>query len=184
MNLHRIRQLFQSLGSRRRALWYRFLGMHIEGKVWLACIEPPMRPQCITLGAGVALDRDVTLLAVNDAARIVIGARCYVNRNTMLDASDRIEIGEDAMVGPFCYITDHDHTFGPGVLPGQAPLVAAPTRIGARCWLGANVTVLKGVTIGEGTVVGAGSVVTKDLPSGVVAVGVPARVKESLQSGQ
>ena len=33
-----------------------------------------------------------------------------------------------------------------------------------------------GVTIGEDTVVGAGAVVTRDLPAGVVAMGVPARV--------
>jgi hypothetical protein len=33
-----------------------------------------------------------------------------------------------------------------------------------------------GVTIGEDTVVCAGAVVTRDLPAGVVAMGVPARV--------
>jgi galactoside O-acetyltransferase len=32
------------------------------------------------------------------------------------------------------------------------------------------------VTIGDDTVIGAGSVVTKDIPSGVVAVGNPCRV--------
>ena len=43
-------------------------------------------------------------------------------------------------------------------------------------WIGANATVCGGVTIGAGTVVGAGSVVTKDLPAGVLAAGVPCRV--------
>jgi maltose O-acetyltransferase len=47
-------------------------------------------------------------------------------------------------------------------------------------WLGGGVIVLAGVTIGENTVVGAGAVVTRDLPSDVVAVGVPARVTRSL----
>ena len=36
--------------------------------------------------------------------------------------------------------------------------------------------VCPGVTIGDDTVVGAGAVVTRDLPAGVVAMGVPARV--------
>ncbi len=36
--------------------------------------------------------------------------------------------------------------------------------------------VLPGVTVGADTVVGAGAVVTGDLPTGVVAVGNPARI--------
>jgi maltose O-acetyltransferase len=43
-------------------------------------------------------------------------------------------------------------------------------------WLGGGVIVSPGVSIGQDTVVGAGAVVTKDLPAGVVAVGVPARI--------
>jgi galactoside O-acetyltransferase len=35
---------------------------------------------------------------------------------------------------------------------------------------------MPGVTIGDNVVIGAGSIVTKDIPSGVVAVGNPCRV--------
>ena len=120
------------------------------------------------------LDRGVVLLISGESRgseKIVIGQTAYLNRSTMIDASERIEIGEGAMIGPFCYITDHDHAIG-----SADDLVSKPTRIGERCWLGAHVTVLKGVTIGDSTVVGAGSVVTKSLPARVVAVGNPARV--------
>ena len=51
-----------------------------------------------------------------------------------------------------------------------------PTHISDRAGMGANVTILKGVTIGEKAVIGAGSVVTKDIPSGAIAVGVPAKL--------
>ena len=47
-------------------------------------------------------------------------------------------------------------------------------------WLGTNVTVLAGVTIGRGSVIATGSVVTKDIPAGVLAGGIPARVLRQL----
>ena len=171
-----ITRLAEGIASRLRLAWHRARGVHIPGHVALRAVEIPRHPQGITLEPGVALDRGVTLLATGPDARIVVGARVYINRQTMLDASARIEIGADAMIGPFCYLTDHDHAVQAGALPAAGALVSAPVKIGARCWLGAHVTVLKGVTIGEGTVVGAGSVVTKSLPPGVIAVGNPARV--------
>jgi len=53
---------------------------------------------------------------------------------------------------------------------------AEPITIADNVWLGGAVIVCPGVTIGQDTVVGAGAVVTKDLPAGVVAAGVPARI--------
>ena len=180
MTVYRFKKLVQSAWSRLRQLVYRLLGMRIAGTGWMGAIEWPNRPACISLGKGAMLDHGITLLATCDEARIVIGAGVYINRRTMLDAHELLEIGDETMIGPGCYLTDHDHAFGKGIAPGESPLIAAPTRIGKRCWLGANVTVLKGVTIGDGTVVGAGSVVTKSLPAGVLAVGVPAKVIREL----
>ena len=53
---------------------------------------------------------------------------------------------------------------------------AKPVHIGNNCWLGASVTVCPGVTIGDDCVIGAGSVVTRDIPSGCFAAGVPCKV--------
>jgi acetyltransferase-like isoleucine patch superfamily enzyme len=177
-----ITRILEGLASRGRIAFYRVLGMKIRGHVSLRAIEVRQRPQCITLEDGAALDRGVILLATSDAARIGIGASVYINRHTMIDAHESVEIGAGCMIGPFCYLTDHDHSVGPGIAPGASPLVARPVRLEARCWLGAHVTVLKGVTIGEGSVVGAGSVVTKSIPPGVIAVGNPARVVKTIEA--
>ena len=176
----RARKLWQGATSRARVFVFRLLGMKIGARCWMQAIEWPLRMRGIAIGDGAMLDRGLVLLTTNDGARIEIGARVYLNRNTFLDASERIEIGPEAMIGPGCYITDHDHEFNATDAPGALPLVSAPTRLGARCWLGARVIVLKGVTIGDGAVIGAGSVVTKDVPSRSVAVGNPARVIKSL----
>ena len=169
-----ILRLIQGVSSRVRIVFYRMLGVKIEGRCWLRAIEISRGHRDIRIADGAQLDRGVVLLISGESTgveKIVIGRTAYINRATMIDASERIEIGANCMIGPFCYITDHDHVIG-----SADDLISTPTRIGARVWLGAHVTVLKGVTIGNGSVVGAGSVVTKSLPAGVVAVGNPARV--------
>lgn len=171
-----IARLCLGLASRGRALFYRMRGVQIRGHVSLRSIEIPRYHAGVTLEAEVALDRGVVLLLTGEGARISIGPRCYINRQTMFDASGEITVGAETMIGPFCYITDHDHGARSGQRPSEGELITAPTRLGARCWIGAHVTVLKGVSIGDGSVVGAGSVVTKSIPAGVIAVGNPARV--------
>ena len=53
-------------------------------------------------------------------------------------------------------------------------------ELGENVFIGDRVMILKGVTIGAHSVVGAGSVVTSSIPSGVIAVGNPARVVREL----
>lgn len=79
------------------------------------------------------------------------------------------------MIGPNVTIATASHPLSPKLrdLSYQFNL---PVTIGENCWLGANVTVLPGVTIGDNTVIGAGSLVTKDIPSGVIALGTPAKI--------
>lgn len=48
--------------------------------------------------------------------------------------------------------------------------------IGNHVWLGQRVIIGKGVKIGENSVIGAGAIVTRDIPEGCVAAGVPAKV--------
>jgi acetyltransferase-like isoleucine patch superfamily enzyme len=53
------------------------------------------------------------------------------------------------------------------------------TRIGRNCFIGARSLIMPGVTIGDNCIVGAGSVVTRDVPSGSLVVGNPAKVVRS-----
>lgn len=169
----------QALSRRWRNLYYRHLGVRIEQYVWLQHIEIPRSFSDIELGAAASLDRGVTLLCSGESLshpKIRIGARTYINRNTIVDAALSIIVGQDCAIGPGCYITDHDHGIDADLPPLAQPLISKPTQISDRVWIGANVTILKGVMIGQNAVIGAGSVVTKDIPANAIAVGIPARV--------
>lgn len=53
------------------------------------------------------------------------------------------------------------------------------TRVGKRCFIGADALLLCGVTIGDNVIVGAGAVVAKNVPSNSIVVGNPARIIRS-----
>jgi acetyltransferase-like isoleucine patch superfamily enzyme len=88
-----------------------------------------------------------------------------------------IQIGSNVDIAPTCAFYPYDHGFEPG-----EPIRAQPLQskgdiiIEDGAWLGYGVIVLSGVHIGKGAVIGAGSVVTKNIPAGGVAFGVPARL--------
>jgi maltose O-acetyltransferase len=110
---------------------------------------------------------------------ITIGPRTFVNFNAVLLDTAPITIGADVQIGPNVQLLTPTHE-----LDAERRRAgwekAVPVTIGDNVWLGAGVIVCPGVTIGDNTVVGAGSVVTRDLPSGVLAVGNRARVVREL----
>lgn len=109
------------------------------------------------------------------------GKHCHFGRNvyanfglTCVDDT-YIYVGDYTMFGPNVTLATAGHPICPE-LREKGYQYNMPIHIGRNCWLGAGVIVLPGVTIGDNTVIGAGSVVTKDIPSGVVAVGNPCKV--------
>lgn len=174
---HTILRIQQGLRSRLRSFGYRILGTRIEGRAWLRAISIPRQWSDITLERSVALDDGVTLLCSGHprGGKILIKSGSYINRNTILDAHERVEIGRNCLIGPGCFITDSSHGIEFGKAPGAQECVVRPTVIEDEVWIGAHVVVLSGVRIGTGAVVGAGAVVTKDVEAYAVVAGVPAR---------
>jgi maltose O-acetyltransferase len=81
-----------------------------------------------------------------------------------------------AQIGPGAQILAADHPREPR---GRASGLefGRPVRIGRNVWIGAGANILPGVTIGDDALIGAGSVVTRDVPSGAIAFGNPARLR-------
>jgi acetyltransferase EpsM len=73
-------------------------------------------------------------------------------------------------------IVEHDASLEDGCSVGPGVCVGGRVQIGRGAFLSNGVTLAPRVHVGAGTVVGAGATVVKDLPAGVLAYGVPARV--------
>ncbi|MEM9147904.1 MAG: acyltransferase [Pseudomonadota bacterium] len=130
----------------------------------------------LATGGRVFLAPNVSLAnaeRISIGEQVQIGARCTLWAG---DSTGRIDIGAYATFGPECFLSASDYGTAAGTRIVEQPKVERDIRIGDDVWLGARVVVTAGVSIGDGCVVGAGSVVTRDLPPGAIAVGVPARV--------
>jgi maltose O-acetyltransferase len=176
--INRVIRYPTAVAIRIRILRLRILGVRIGRKCWIRRIQIPRNPWDIVIGENVGLDEHIVLLTNGSrqkTPKLVIGAGTYVNRYTMFDVSERIEVGHNCLIGPFCYLTDHDHGTESSALFADQPLASNPVRVGNNVWIGAGVIILKGVNIGANAVIGAGAVVTRDVPSGETVAGVPAR---------
>jgi serine O-acetyltransferase len=101
-----------------------------------------------------------------------------IGRRFVIDHGSGIVIGETSIIG-------EDVTLYQGVtLGGVSPSVESHTQINQKrhptlandVIIGSGAQILGPITIGEGARVGANAVVHKDIPAGVTAVGIPARV--------
>jgi len=104
-----------------------------------------------------------------DYARIIIGKHCGFSGVSIV-ANKEVTIGNHVTVGANVKIGDRDDH------PDLFYTQDAPVHIEDDVFIGMNSIILKGVTIGKGSIIGAGSVVTKSIPAGVVAAGVPCKV--------
>jgi acetyltransferase-like isoleucine patch superfamily enzyme len=131
----------------------------------------------VKLGDRVCILRD-TILETGDNGRILLGDDAYIHPRCQLNAYlSAIEVGCGVLIAANCALYSHNHGIAPQLPIREQPLESkGPIVIGDHAWLGTGVIVLGKVRIGSGSVIGAGSVVTKDIPDGAIAAGVPARV--------
>ena len=115
------------------------------------------------------------------------GKNFYMNFDCVLMDVCPITIGDNVMFGPRVVVATPMHPLlAEERIAQQYPdgfyniEYAKPITIGNNVWVAANVTICGGVHIGDNSVIAAGSVVTKDIPSNVIAGGVPCKVIREL----
>ena len=106
-------------------------------------------------------------------SKLEFGDNCFVGVDAIVNASAPVSVGDNvALAGAGVQVWTH--STWPEVVEGFG-FKFAPVTIGKDTYIGTGTIILPGVKIGKGVVVGAGAVVTKDLPDGVLAMGVPAK---------
>jgi len=98
---------------------------------------------------------------------VKIGDRCKVQAFAFIPNGVIIE--DDVFIGPHVCFTNDKY-------PPSGGKHWAKTLVKKGASIGARAVILPGITIGENAKVGAGAVVTKDVPSGVVVCGNPAKI--------
>lgn len=112
----------------------------------------------VKIGKGTVLISGVT---INSDA--IVGDHCVLNTNSSL--------GHEAIMGDFSSLSSN------ATIGGQA-------RIGKYSTIALSATVLHCKNVGEHTVIGAGAVVVSNIPSNVLAFGVPCKVIKSREIGE
>jgi acetyltransferase-like isoleucine patch superfamily enzyme len=127
----------------------------------------------VRIGEHVLIYPDVHLETQGNAC-IELGDGLVISRGAHIVAMDGIKIGEGSLIGEYTSIRDANHNREPDQPIRDSGHSAKPITIGREVWLGRGVTVLGGVMIGDKATVGANAVVTRDIPAGATAVGIPA----------
>jgi maltose O-acetyltransferase len=112
-------------------------------------------------------------------SNIYLGENFYANFNCVILDPAEVRIGDNVFLGPGVHLYTAYHPLDP-TERNSGYESAKPIWIGNSVWIGGGAIIQPGVRIGENVTIGAGSVVTRDIPSNVVAAGVPCRVIREL----
>ena len=167
-SLRRVRQLWAHVRLRSE------ISGQLDPSVVVIRAPHALGTRRVRLGKNLLLYPDITFETQGDGT-IEIGDNVVISRGVHVVAFSSIIIGADCMIGEYASIRDANHCRVANQSLRDSPHQSSAIRIGANSWIGRGVSVLSGAQIGDGVTVGANAVVTRNLPSGCVAVGIPAR---------
>jgi carbonic anhydrase/acetyltransferase-like protein (isoleucine patch superfamily) len=182
-----LRNWFRRLVTR---LYYRPVfgalggGTVIYPPLLLANTEHAWLGRNVLVRAGVRME--VVLHEQSWVPRLQIGDDVNIEQNVHIVCHDSVTIAARVSIAGNCAIVDTNHphaAFLTGKKIGDSVDSArSSVVIGENTFLGFGAVVLPNVRIGRNCMIGAGSVVTRDIPDNSVAIGIPARVVETLET--
>ena len=117
--------------------------------------------------------------------RAIVGAGASIGEGAIVKAGAIVEpgatVGPNAIVGSAVLVA-HEAVVGAEARVCAGTIIGGRVRVGEGTWLGIGVCVKDRVQVGAWSLIGAGAVVVENIPDGVVACGVPARVARKVTS--
>lgn len=99
---------------------------------------------------------------ISSSGMLSIKKGCFINCNVQIVSLEKIQIGEDVIVGPNVVIVDHDHDYKS--TDRKHLFNSSPIIIGDNVWIGANSVIMKGTIIGNNSVIAAGTTIKGKYP--------------------
>jgi acetyltransferase-like isoleucine patch superfamily enzyme len=148
----------------------------LPGTALRYCLLRKLAHRC---GDNVLIGRSVEL---RYPERLSIGSNVSIHKQCYVDAYGGLTIEDEVSIAHQTSIVSFQHTWSDESLTiRDNPVTGAAIAIGRDVWIGCGCRILAGASIGSRSVVAAGAVVTKSVPAGMLAVGVPARVVKSIR---
>jgi len=108
---------------------------------------------------------------------VKMGGGCMIFAQAVINTNAKI--GKHVIINP-SVVVEHDSIIEDGVLLGTSVSMGGRVIVEKGAFVGVGTVLAPRIRVGHGTVIGAGSVIVKDIPPGVLAYGVPARVVKQL----
>lgn len=133
----------------------------------------------IRVGPGVFVGPQVQLVA--QGGLLNIERDVHLGTGSIVVCRSGIDIGADTLIAEYVVIRDQDHDTSTRPVR-HSGFLTRPIRIGRDVWIGSKATILRGVTIGDEAVIGAHALVRSDVPCGMLAVGIPAKLANRVKA--
>ncbi|HDY7502805.1 acyltransferase [Vibrio vulnificus] len=141
-------------------------------------LVPMLRKFGAKIGNHSKIESGFTLHNARDLSKLIIGEKCYIGKNTLVDLREKVVIGDRVVIAMNVTLLTHLDV-GASKLSSCYPPRESSLYIANDSYIGEGTSILMGVRIGECSLVGAKSLVTKSCDGYGLYVGVPAvRVKD------
>lgn len=117
---------------------------------------------------------------VRDGANLNIGNNVFLNSGCIITAREKIQIGDNTIMGPYVIIYDNDHKITNGEIEHNS-YDTAPIIIGKNVWIGAGTIILRGTEIGDNCVIASGTVVKGRIDSRTVLIQKRSSLKKAIR---